>query len=135
MVIFILGAFLVFQKYIARGLSGRWKAVGDSFGQGRVFSESKTKECVYDYIYFNKWYDRDCYEASCDCQTLQANATTCKDCIKLCSMSASEVADHCAATCDRNCNPQLPNYALCLQIEQACTDACVSATPGYSYCQ
>jgi len=60
LIIFILAAFLVFQKYIARGLQGRWKATGDALGQGRIYDPNKTIECEFHPSV--GWYDRPCYE-------------------------------------------------------------------------
>lgn len=59
-IFFILAAFFIFQHYILRGLSGRWKSVGDVFGHGkqydpRDFGEDGkgggTFECYFDYTH------------------------------------------------------------------------------------
>ena len=63
-VLFILAAFLVFQKYIVRGVSGRWKQVGDSLGQGRIYDATKTIECAFD-PQTGVWFDKKCYDANC----------------------------------------------------------------------
>ena len=85
LVVFILVAFLFFQKYIARGFAGRWKAVGESLGQGRIYDPKMTTECVYSQNAY-VWYDQACFESSgCDCLTVRANATTCRDCIIPCA--------------------------------------------------
>lgn len=85
LVVLILGAFLVFQKYIARAFSGRWKTVGDALGQGRIYDPRKTTECIYDFQNTYVWYEADCFESSgCDCLSVRANATTCRDCILDC---------------------------------------------------
>lgn len=60
LVIFVLFAFWVFQKYIARGLYGRWKGVGDAIGQGRIYDPNLTTEC--EFYPGVGWYDRICYE-------------------------------------------------------------------------
>ena len=69
-VLFILGAFLVFQKYIVRGFSGRWKGVGDSLGQGRIYDPKKTVECAFDprpgTAETGVWFDKDCYKTTCE---------------------------------------------------------------------
>src|SRR3990172_1381926 len=90
-IIFVSGAFVVFQTYIKRGLAGRWKAVGDSFGQGRRYDaynkddSGKTTECRFDFAYNNKWYDVDCYrEKKCDCFTINRSDDKCKYCIADC---------------------------------------------------
>ena len=56
--VMILAAFFVFQKYIARGFAGRWKAVGESLGQGRIYDPRMTTECISDRWSFGAWYDR-----------------------------------------------------------------------------
>lgn len=53
LVMFILAAFIIFQKYIVRGLSGRWKAVGDTFGEGRIYDPNKTVECATNVFLFD----------------------------------------------------------------------------------
>ncbi|MBI3617013.1 MAG: hypothetical protein HY210_02205 [Candidatus Omnitrophica bacterium] len=58
----VLGAFLVFQKYIARGFAGRWKTVGESLGQGRIYDPKLTTECIFDPP-SGSWYDRACVES------------------------------------------------------------------------
>ena len=67
-VLFILAALFVFQYYISRGLAGRWKAVGDTFGGGRqydpkAYNQGGTLECFY---YGNEnsgnWIASQCYE-------------------------------------------------------------------------
>ena len=37
LIVFILTAFFVFQRYILKGLSGRWQSVGDTFGHGKQY--------------------------------------------------------------------------------------------------
>lgn len=86
LILFISIVFLVFQKYIARGFSGRWKTVGESLGQGRIYDPNRTMECIFDPQYTNLWYDSDCFErSSCDCLTAQATPATCRDCIQRCA--------------------------------------------------
>lgn len=63
----IATTMLVFQKYVVRALSGRWKGSGDSLSAGRQFDPKKTKECVYDFQYFNIWYDVKALEAIDGC--------------------------------------------------------------------
>ncbi|VAX38284.1 hypothetical protein MNBD_UNCLBAC01-1585 [hydrothermal vent metagenome] len=85
LIVFILTAFLVFQKYIARGIYGRWKAAGDGMGYGRLYDPKKTLECIY-YASGNIWYDRKCYDQqSCDCYSILATTITCDYCIQGCS--------------------------------------------------
>src|SRR3989338_5895528 len=81
LIVLILGAFLVFQKYIARGFAGRWKSVGESMGQGRIYDPRMTTECIFDSLYTNLWYDKACFDSrGCDCLSVRANVDTCQDC-------------------------------------------------------
>jgi len=86
LVMFILAAFIVFQRYIVRGFSGRWKSVGDSLGEGRLFDPRKTTECAYDAQYTDSWYDRTCWEANCEeeCLLTTQTAADCTACINSC---------------------------------------------------
>ncbi len=84
LIIFFLGSILLFQKYIVRTLSGRWKGVGDSMGQGRLYDPNFTIECGWRN---GVWYDMACYRANCDCKSVAANATTCEACIASCAAS------------------------------------------------
>ena len=90
----VVFGLLLMQKYVARGLYGRWKGTGDALGHGRLYdpgitngffgfntNSAKTIECAYDPIYTNRWYDHDCYEKFCDCQSMQSDTSTCIDCI------------------------------------------------------
>ncbi len=81
----ILVAFLVFQKYIARSLYGRWKSVGDSLGSGRVYDPNLTIECGFDSQYTNRWYNAVCFDEDCQDECLKIpNASLCTSCIKDC---------------------------------------------------
>ena len=83
----ILFAFLVFQKYIARGLMGRWRASGESFGAGRQYDPNHTIACTFDFQYTNSWYDRDCYfHNNCDvsCVSIYSDPAACLACIGGC---------------------------------------------------
>ncbi|HBO98061.1 MAG TPA: hypothetical protein DE315_02915 [Candidatus Omnitrophica bacterium] len=92
LIVVVLWAFWVFQKYMARGFSGRWKAVGESLGQGRIYDPRLTTECIFDPYETNLWYDQPCFESSgCDCLTVRANATTCHDCIQACAGTAAGI--------------------------------------------
>ena len=85
LLLFVIGAILVFQKYVARAISGRWKAVGDSFGSGRQFDPNRTKQCGYDAIYTNQWYDVVCYDNRCNvCFNDPIDDTACENCIRSC---------------------------------------------------
>ena len=66
LILFVVFALVIMQKYAARSLAGRWKTVGDSFGSGRQYSYGKTLQCDYDPD-FDVWYNVVCYEEQCDC--------------------------------------------------------------------
>jgi len=87
LVMFILAAFIVFQRYIVRGFSGRWKSVGGALGEGRLYDPRSTIECAYDPQYTGNWYDRTCWEASCEDECLSQatmSAEACASCIGNC---------------------------------------------------
>jgi len=55
-IMFIIAALLITQKYILRSFMGRWKTAGDSFGHGRQYDprpfgvngeEGGTLECYW----------------------------------------------------------------------------------------
>lgn len=84
LIMFILTAFLVFQKYISRGLSGRWKGVGDALGQGRIYDPNYTIEC--EFYPGVGWYDRTCYENTCRSSTCPT-PSQCTGCLSGCKSS------------------------------------------------
>ncbi len=60
-IIAFLMALFVMQTYIFRGIAGKWRNVGDSFGSGRQYDPVKTKECVLDTEYgLSVYYDAPC---------------------------------------------------------------------------
>ena len=68
LIVFLLAAFIVFQKYIVRGFSGRWKVVGDSLGQGRIYDPNMTVECAANTFTAGVaavWYNQTCFEENC----------------------------------------------------------------------
>ena len=93
LIVFVLGAFLFFQKYIARAFSGRWKTVGDSLGGGQIFDPKKTVECATfgaapdDPRFPDEvvWYYVPCFEEHCTslCYGDNAVAGDCLTCIKV----------------------------------------------------
>jgi hypothetical protein len=88
--IFVLTAFLIFQKYIVRGFAGRWKSVGDALGGGHIYDPRRTLECAFDPIYTDQWYNVACYEAGCidACFSTSGNAEDCTACITGCIPSS-----------------------------------------------
>jgi len=84
MTVFILAAFIIIQKYVARGLTGRWKATGDSFGQGSLYDQTSI-ECAF-FPVTNSWYNVDCYEAHCidgKCFGFLASDSRCRSCLQV----------------------------------------------------
>jgi hypothetical protein len=79
-VMFILAAFLIFQKYIVRSFSGRWKQVGDVLGQGRIYDPKKTIECAFDPP-TGVWFDKQCYDVNCTGACLPVRGGGCDGCI------------------------------------------------------
>ena len=68
MVVLLFAAIVVMQKYIFRGMSGRWRSVSDTFGYGRQYDPAKTTECIYD-MTINDWVGKGCFDsciAKCD---------------------------------------------------------------------
>lgn len=74
LIIIILGGLFLMRKQIARAVMGRWKAVGDSFGQGQQYAPGITQECGL-YAARNTsgtgwstetWYYQTCYECCMD---------------------------------------------------------------------
>jgi len=86
LVALLLGVFLAFQKYIARGFSGRLKASADALGHERVYSPGKTIECGYlDDGGSPDWYNLDCFERYClrQCLSDWSNDAACRACLAL----------------------------------------------------
>ncbi len=86
--VFVISAFLLFQKYFTQALTGRWKAIGEGFSQGRLY-DANTIKCAFDEQFLNAWYDHDCFRVNgcarlCYSITVQANVTRCTDCIQSC---------------------------------------------------
>lgn len=88
LIMFILAALLIFQKYIVRGLTGRWKSVGDSFGQGRIYDPNKTIECAANAFFDGQevvWYNQICFEEKCEyhCLEITKIKEKCEKCLTL----------------------------------------------------
>ena len=88
--ILIVGAMLVFQKYIAQGIYGRWKGVGDSWSHGRQYDKNQTTECIYNIwgedTANNRpalWYNAICFEDNCrlDCIGVTSSPSKCDTCL------------------------------------------------------
>ena len=96
LIVFVMGAFLFFQKYIAQGFNGRWVRTGDTMGSGRLYDPKKTLECAYSEDY-DTWYSVSCYEQNhCDCFSIRVTCGSsdcnqnknndCQQCINNCSV-------------------------------------------------
>lgn len=94
LLVFIGTAFLVFQKYIAGAMGGRWQSTGESLGFGREYDPHKTVECAYAYKYFESvngvWYNALCYdergcESKCFSKQPGSGVAECKQCITQCA--------------------------------------------------
>ena len=59
---FVIVAIILIQNYVVRSFSGRWRDIGDSFGQGRQYDPNRTRECEFDYQFTNRWYTKQCFE-------------------------------------------------------------------------
>jgi len=86
LIFIIMMAFLIFQKYIVRGFSGRWKSIGDTFGQGRIYDPNKTIACAFDAPPKGSgiWYDQDCFVENCEDLCLGRRSSDCTVCISGC---------------------------------------------------
>ena len=96
LIVFVLSAFLVFEKYVLNAFSGKWRSLSDVFGHGRQYDprdfgsfgeEGGTLECFYDSTHcrapsgspagvyvpncgngaLNLWIGTRCFEKHCDC--------------------------------------------------------------------
>ena len=129
LIVFLLTALFVFQKYILRAYYGNWKRAGDVFGQGRQYDPRPfgnygdgggTLECFFDATHcrpgtgparpcplINKWISRVCYDANCDC-TMPIGTTgyntSCLQCLENCSETTA------AGTLCRDGGPELINF-------------------------
>ncbi len=83
-IVIILLVLVSFRGYIQRGFAGRWKAVGDVFGQtkqydprgfGTVGEKDGTLDCFWDEA-TGVWVDEDCYQKTCDCTLLKIDGVT-----------------------------------------------------------
>lgn len=85
-VVFVLTALFIFQKYILRAFSGRWRQTGETFSYGRQFDPEKTIECRF---YENAdrsiqiWYEAGCFETHCRdiCFEEKMSSDACQNCI------------------------------------------------------
>ena len=130
LILFFLGAFFVFQKYIFGALAGRWRTVGDSFGFGRQYHPVNTLECAYDQQYYNAWYDlfcfngRHCLEGDAVCT--QAGIAACLGCACNSDGACNLVQEGCGCSdcaSDPSCSPAPgPGAGGC--VPQGCSPPC-----------
>ena len=102
----LMGALYIFQFYIVRGLSGRWKKAGDAFAYGRQYdprpwgnmgSGKGTLACFWD-VNTNDWISESCFDTNCDCTlpTYDPNyPMLCTQCKINCSASVLPAASAC----------------------------------------
>ena len=83
LVTFLLIIFLVFQKYIYQAMEGRWQTAGESQGFGLRYDPQRTVQCEFDFLYTNGWYNLQCYEQKCDCESVRQTYNSCQNCILL----------------------------------------------------
>lgn len=94
-IVFILGALIVFQKYLTRSFVGRWKTAGDGMGSERIYDPHDSTECAFDFVQNDPgvWYETTCYKANCKNSCLinipdpQKVFPACRDCINSCRSS------------------------------------------------
>jgi len=96
LIVFVVSAFLVFQKYIVRAMSGRWRDVGDAFSYGQSYDPENTIECAtFGAVAATEdprfpdteiWYNVDCFNANCmvPCFHDPIDAPQCRACIIAC---------------------------------------------------
>ena len=68
-------------------MAGRWKTVGDSFGEGKIYDPQTTTQCMYDiYQGTDTWFNAVCFEDNCydDCFKVGATPADCQACILSC---------------------------------------------------
>lgn len=82
-IMLILSALVLFRRYITQGMAGRFKNIGDSFGQARQYDAEKTIECALNPLFSDQWYNQICYEKNCDCESVQRSQATCQNCIEI----------------------------------------------------
>ena len=101
LLMFILIALFLFQQYIVRGLSGKWKSAGDSIGVGRQYDPRDygaqgtgggTEDCFWDDEVGN-WVDRKDVERLCDCTLPPEDPRYVPDCL---NCKQTHISDDCA---------------------------------------
>lgn len=133
LLVIVLAAFLVTQKYIVRGFAGRWKQVGDSFGYGLQYDPKKTAECVWHANPANaalgNWYSPSCFEQYYDSNY---NAKY-NSCITHCS-TMGQGANQCNNTPPVVCCSTVWTITICdpaccyFNCKQRCTDTATTTT-------
>jgi len=94
--LFLLLAFLISEKYILRGLAGRWVTFGDVIGsrkqydprdEGEEGAGGGSLECWSRGLNYPVWINKRCFDKKCDC-TLPPEAPTykkkCTSCVSDC---------------------------------------------------
>lgn len=93
-IILVLAVLIGFGGYIERGLAGRWKSVGDTFGQGRhydprgfgsVGESGGTQDCFFDQD-TGRWVDENLYRHNnCDCTLIRGDGNPLPEYATLCT--------------------------------------------------
>ena len=120
----VIAALMLMQKYIVRAFAGRWQSTGDSFGYGRQYDPAKTKERAWS-AREKIWYDKPCYDACYE--NSKSRLAACKK-EKLCSSRAYD------ESCRRWCQHGIPSvlctencFPKCLEKYRAHSEACQAA--------
>ncbi|MFA5059278.1 MAG: hypothetical protein WC676_01445 [Candidatus Omnitrophota bacterium] len=148
LIILMIGAILLMQKYILRGLAGRWKSASEVFSEGRQYDPQKTTECLWAQGEHEGWYSLQCYNACYDpihtscvsgCEGglynhYQACLNGCYD--MFCDPDSMFYDPACATICRDRCNQSNGNpsqfHGDCersceLTEEQNCIEDCINA--------
>ncbi len=111
LLIFIVAAFIAIQKYTSRGLAGKWKQAGDTFGQEHQYdprwhtsADRGTRSCFYDKE-TALWVNTRCFRQNCDCSTRHSFPP---DQV----VPDPSLGDICTP-CIQSCSQNNPNYADC----------------------
>ncbi len=99
LIVFVLTAMVIFQKYMARGIYGRWKGVGDAIGFQRLYDPNLTIECGHDrWTGSGLWYNATCFDTVCgeaSCVAATATNSDCFTCISATCRSSYGGVDIC----------------------------------------
>ena len=96
--VLILLAFMIFQKYFAQAIYGRWRSIGEGWTFGRQYDKEDTTECIYN-IWGNsaQWYNAVCFDEQCvlSCLGSTASPALCDTCLNSSCLSNVDGVDVC----------------------------------------